>query len=103
MRNALAIGAAALAGLAMLGSVAAWLVATGFDRAKAECALAAAHQSAEIAGLRRQIEEGWRDAGDRIAIRKKELDDAIATVDATPAGDAVCLAADSVRALDAIR
>lgn len=103
MRNALAIGGLVLAGLALLGGVAAWLVGAGYDRAKAECALAAARQSAEIAGLRRQIEDSWRDAGDRIALRKKELDDAVATVDATPAGDLVCLPAERVRALDAIR
>jgi hypothetical protein len=103
MRQYLALGGLALAGLAMLGGVAAWLDHNGYARAKIECAIAAGRQSAEIAGLRRQIEEGWRDAGDRIAEQRKDLDDAVATVDATPAGTTLCLPADSVRALDAIR
>lgn len=103
MRQYLALGGLIPAGLTLLGGTAAWLVGTGYDRARAECAAEALKQSAEIAGLRRQIEEGWRAAGDRIAEQRKDLDDAVATVDATPAGSALCLAADSVRALDAIR
>ena len=103
MRQYLALAGLALAGLAMLGGVAAWLDGNGYARAKVECALEASRQAGEIAGLRRQIEEGWRDAGDRIAQQRKELDDAVAMVDATPAGDAVCLAAERVRALDAVR
>lgn len=103
MRDLAIIAGAALVVAALLGGVATWLVGSGYDRARAECALAAAQQNAEIAGLRRQIEEGWRDAGDRITTRRKELEDAVQTVDATPAGAARCLPADSVRALDAIR
>lgn len=103
MRDLLTGAALALAVAGMLGALAAWLAGTGYDRAKAECALAAARQSAEIAGLRRQIEESWRDAGDRIAQKRRELEDAVATVDAAAGGAAECLPADSVRALDAIR
>lgn len=103
MRNALAIAGLVLAALTLLGGVAAWLDHNGYARAKVECALEASRQAGEIAGLRRQIEEGWRDASDRIADQRKELDDAVATVDATPAGDTLCLPAERVRALDAVR
>lgn len=103
MRDLLTGAGLALFVAGLLGGVAAWLVDVGHDRAMAECALAAARQNAEIAGLRRQIEEGWRDAGDRITRQEKELDDAVATVDAAAGGAAECLPADSVRALDAIR
>lgn len=103
MRNLAIIAGAAVMVAGLLGGVATWLVGAGYDRARAECALAAAAQNAEIAGLRRQIEEGWRDAGDRITNRRQELEDAVAAVDGTDGGTDVCLAGDSVRALDAIR
>lgn len=100
MRPYLIVGVVAALALA---SLAFWLEGVGYQRAKVECAIEAGKQSAEIAGLRRQIAEGWRAAGDTIAEQRKELDDAVATVDATPAGDLVCLPAERVRALDAVR
>lgn len=103
MRQSLLLASLVAAALLGLGGVAAWLDHAGYSRAKAECALAAARQTAEIATLRRKIEESWRTAGDRINTKRKELDDAVAAVEASSGGGAVCLPADSVRALDAIR
>lgn len=103
MRQYLALACLVLAGLGLLGGVAAWLDHNGYARAKVECAIEAGKQSTEIARLRRLMEETWRAAGDRIAQQRKDLDDAVATVDATPAGNVICLPADSVRALDAVR
>lgn len=103
MRQYIALGFVVLAGLGLLGGVAAWLDGNGYARAKAECAIEAAQQEQAIAAARREIEQQWIRDADRISERRKELDDAVATVDATPAGDLVCLPADSVRALDAVR
>lgn len=93
MLRSLAVAAAILAGL---GSAALWLVDTGYRRGMADCQL-------EAVRIRTEIETRWLREADRIAELNKERDDAVAAIDAADAGPAVCLGADSVQQLKAIR
>lgn len=88
------IAAGAILGL--LGSAALWLVDTGYRRGMADC-------EARADRIRTEIETRWLREANRIATTNKERDDAVAAIDAADAGPAVCLGADSVQQLKAIR
>lgn len=87
---------AAGAGLALLVVAAAWLVDAGYRSGMADC-------EARANRLRTEIETRWLREADRIAQSNKERDDVVAAIDAADAGDTVCLRADSLQPLKAIR
>lgn len=85
-----------IAGLLALSGVAFWLVDTGYRRGKADCQM-------EALRIRTEIEAQWIRDADTSALAIKERSDAVAAIDETDAGDAVCLDARSVQRLGKIR
>lgn len=82
--------------LGLLGSAALWLVDAGYRRGMADC-------EARADRIRTEIETRWLREADAIAETNKERDDAVAAIDQADAGALVCLDADSVQRLRAIR
>lgn len=87
---------AGVAGVVALAGIAAWLVDTGYRRGLADC-------HTEALRTRAEIEAQWIRAADAAAMANQERSDAVAAIDAADAGDALCLPADSVQRLRAIR
>ena len=89
--------------LLALGGAAVTLEGMGYRRGQADALAEAAEQQRQLETARREVElQLSRDVG-VLAARNKELEDAIATVEAEPGGGGAGLPAGVVRALDAIR
>ncbi|KFL25083.1 hypothetical protein JP74_21375 [Devosia sp. 17-2-E-8] len=103
--------ALAFGGLLLLGAlVAAAYVhgrSAGFEKARVQYeTLMAAQEAANREAIRR-AETGLLKTADALATKSKELNDVLDTIDqaadADPDGGAMCLSADSVRRLNAVR
>lgn len=108
------IGLAIAGTLAVVGGLGATYVyvrhqgySQGFAEARTVCAAEQAEQAEANRAAVRDAEQRLYELADQLSLKELELDDALADIDAAvaadPDGDLLCLDADSLQRLNAIR